>query len=192
VAYSARKLCLGTKSTIVLRFTAIESTHIDVVTIAGGVVNTRVVVFSGLCLVATVLTSAALAQSGIQAMAGTWKIEGAAPHDGLPAELVLRVSDSEVTLARKGATPEVYKFDVTQAGLPSGSSAEFAGESLTLTRTRTTFQGNTGPYVTTIRQVYRASQNYMTLESRVFARGPEDPAGKWSEVQRGAYRRTSN
>jgi hypothetical protein len=112
-------------------------------------------------------------------------------HQGLPGELVLNVSDSEVTIARNGGRPEVYEFVGTERQLRDrrNGTAEFAGGTLTLTLTRRTLQGNLGPFVTTIRQVYHLSQNNLALEWQAFAQGPDDPAGKWSEVQRGAYRR---
>ena len=85
----------------------------------------------------------------------------------------------------------MYEFAGTETQLRDrrNGNAEFAGGTLTLTLTRRTLQGNIGPFVTTIRQVYRLSQNNLTLEWQAFAQGPDDPAGKWSELQRGAYRR---
>ena len=154
--------------------------------------NIRALVLSGVCLAAMALIMpVASAQQGVGDLAGAWKIEPASTHEGLPVELLLKVSDSEVTIARNGGRPEVYKFDRTETQPPDGRNgkAEFAGGTLTLTFTRRTLQGNTGLFVTTTRQVYRLSQNNLTLEWQAFAQGPDDPAGKWSEVQRGAYRR---
>ena len=118
-----------------------------------------------------------------------WKIEGVSTHQGLPGELVVNVLDSEVTIASNGGRPEVYEFAGTETQLRdrSNGNAEFAGGTLTLTRR--TLRGNIGPFVTTIRQVYRLSRNTLTLEWQAFAQGPDDPAGKWSEVERGAYRK---
>ena len=151
----------------------------------------RPVVLSGLFPVALAFITSVGSAEGVRDLAGAWKLQGVSAHQGLPAELVLNVSELEVTITRNGGRPDVYEFAATETQLRDrrNGNAEFAGGTLTLTLTRRTLQGNIGPFVTTIRQVYRLSQNSLTVEWQTFAQGPDDPAGKWSEVQRGAYRR---
>ena len=111
---------------------------------AGGILNIRALVLSGVCLAAMALIMpVASAQQGVGDLAGAWKIEPASTHEGLPVELLLKVSDSEVTIARNGGRPEVYKFDPTGTQPPDGRNgkAEFAGGTLTLTLTRGRYGG---------------------------------------------------
>ena len=144
-------------------------------------------------------TQAGLAGQGVQELAGAWNVDCArwgsrdASPGGFPVTFVVRTSAAEVTIVRNGGPVETYRLDGTPTQLPDGRQgiAAIEGGALTVTITRTRQQGDDGPYLTTTRDVYRASGDLLTIERQSFGQRPGEPKGPGSVVQTVIYRKNA-